>query len=370
MRPVFCNEKKNICIIAFPLIKAFEIPINNLSTILSFIYNTKIIIGTYDSLQIPARNNLNVTILKLKQSNSIVIRVLRYFILNIRIIIKMIFIYKNVDMYIFFMELPPIFQMLILKILHKKILWILPSNIKTNDIMLFNNHLKKICFLMSNRIVLFSYRLVQEWHLEDWKNKIIIAHNHYIDFKKFKIIKPYYERKRLVGYVGRLSKEKGILEFIMSLPILIKNCDDIEFVIIGDGQYKKIIEMMINKLNLCCKIRLIGWVSHTQLPLLFNEMKLIVMPSYTEGLPNVAIEAMACGTPVLATPVGAIPDIIEDCKTGFLLDNNSPECIANHILRALGHPNLEKIAENARLMVKNKFTFEKTTSHFIEILKI
>jgi glycosyltransferase involved in cell wall biosynthesis len=80
------------------------------------------------------------------------------------------------------------------------------------------------------------------------------------------------------------------------------------------------------------------------------------------------LEAMACGTPVLATPVGAIPDVIKDGETGFIMEDNSPECIARNIIRALNHPNLEQIAQNARALVEKEFTFEKAVERYREIL--
>ncbi|MDI6867848.1 MAG: glycosyltransferase family 4 protein [Methanoculleus sp.] len=96
---------------------------------------------------------------------------------------------------------------------------------------------------------------------------------------------------------------------------------------------------------------------------------LLVLPSYTEGLPNIMLEAMACGTPVLATPVGAIPDVIIDGKTGFIMENNSPECIADNVVRALEHPDLEQIAEAGRRFVEENFSFEKTVENWKEILQ-
>jgi len=73
-------------------------------------------------------------------------------------------------------------------------------------------------------------------------------------------------------------------------------------------------------------------------------MKLIVVPSYYEGLARIGLEAMACGTIVLATPVGGFPGIIEEGKTGFFLDSVSPKIIARDITRVLENPALPAIS--------------------------
>jgi glycosyltransferase involved in cell wall biosynthesis len=71
-------------------------------------------------------------------------------------------------------------------------------------------------------------------------------------------------------------------------------------------------------------IDLPGWISHDDLPNYLNRFWLLVLPSYTERFPGIMLEAMSCGTPVLATPVGVIPDVIIGEKTGFIMENSTP----------------------------------------------
>jgi glycosyltransferase involved in cell wall biosynthesis len=132
---------------------------------------------------------------------------------------------------------------------------------------------------------------------------------------------------------------------------------------------KELIKASLQEEDLTARIDLPGWISHDDLPTYLNQLRLLVLPSYTEGLPNIMLEAMACGTPVLATPVGAIPDVIIDGKTGFIMENNSPECIAENVTRALNSPDLERIAENGRRFVEENFSFEKTVENWKGILQ-
>jgi glycosyltransferase involved in cell wall biosynthesis len=62
-------------------------------------------------------------------------------------------------------------------------------------------------------------------------------------------------------------------------------------------------------------------------------------------------------------------ELIKDGEAGFIMENNSPECIAENIIRALNHPNLEQIARNARALVEREFTFEKAVERYREILE-
>jgi glycosyltransferase involved in cell wall biosynthesis len=161
------------------------------------------------------------------------------------------------------------------------------------------------------------------------------------------------------------------MNFVQAVPEALKKQYNLEFLIGGDGLLRPEIAKYLDAHNLHNKVKMTaGWLDHdTELPGYLNKLKLLVLPSYTEGLPNITLEGMACGTPVLATPVGAIPDIIKDGETGFIMENNSPECIAENIIRALNHPNLEQIARNARALVEREFTFEKAVERYRDILE-
>ena len=74
------------------------------------------------------------------------------------------------------------------------------------------------------------------------------------------------------------------------------------------------------------------------------------------------LEAMACGTPVLATPVGAVPQVLRDKETGFLVRDNSPDCLAEAIVAALEYPHLRHIAGNARALVQREFQVPRLCS--------
>ena len=230
----------------------------------------------------------------------------------------------------------------------------------------------EIYLALSDKIIAYSSNIIKDEKLQRYLYKILVAHRHFIDFDKFKMRQQLNDRDNLVGYIGRLSEEKGTLNFVKAIPDTLRGKNDANFLIVGDGHLdghlRYSIEEYLSEHNLNGKVKLTGWILHDNLPNYLHELKLVVLPSYTEGLPNIMLEAMACGTPVLATPVGAMPDFIKDGETGFIMENNSPECIANNVLRALSHPGLQQIANNGRALVEKEFTYEKAVEGYREIL--
>lgn len=180
-----------------------------------------------------------------------------------------------------------------------------------------------------------------------------------IDIESFSMEKKLNKRKYHIGYVGRLETEKGIINFIYALKIIKKNyinsLKNFRAIIIGSGSLEKKIKNLIKDNNLENLINLPGFIAHETLSDYLNDIKLLVCPSYHEGVPRIVLESMACGTPILATRVGGIPDILKDGENGFLLTINEPEEIANRIFFLLKNPTLLKNVSKNILIWINEY---------------
>lgn len=370
------TKKQNIGILTFPISEAGNIPLSNLVDIVHPLSNDIHLITGNDGYTIfKDDKRIHTHGIRHERGKNVFTRILKYIYTQLRISYKLAKISGNVDLWIFFFGGESlVLPMLTAKLLSKKV--VLAFTGSPMQSLRFTNDnifkpveiLLKINCTLSNRIIIYSKNLIKDWNLEKYKNKIYIAHRHFIDFDKFRIKKKFDERENLIGYIGRLSEEKGVLNFVKSILEISKKKGVFKFLVGGDGQLRDKIEQYLDEKNLNDKVKLADWIPHDELQNHLNELKLVVLPSYTEGLPNLMLEAMACGTPVLATPVGAIPDIIEDGKTGFIMENNSPECIAENVTRALNYPNLDEIVKNARELVEKELTYKAAVERYRKII--
>jgi glycosyltransferase involved in cell wall biosynthesis len=370
-------KKVNVGILTFPISEAGNVPLLNLIDVLyHFSGDIYLITGNagYDFFK--GNEKIHAYGVEHESGANVVTRVVNFIYTQLKISYTLAKIDRNVDLWIFFiggdyLVLP----MLTAKLLRKNVVLAFAASsvqmLKSANDSLFKptEILSKINCTLSNKIILYSENLIKEWNLERYRNKICTAYKHFLDFDKFKMKKKFDERENFVGYIGRFSEEKGTLNFVEAIPRILDERGEIRFLIGGAGQLQDKIEEYLDEKNLNDKVKLTGWIPHDALPDYLNELKLVVLPSYTEGLPNILLEAMACGTPVLATPVGAIPDVIKDGKTGFILENNSPECIAKNILNVLTYPNLDKIVKSTRELVEKEFTYKAAVERYREILE-
>ena len=133
---------------------------------------------------------------------------------------------------------------------------------------------------------------------------------------------------------------------------------DWQFVIIGEGPEKSRIENLIKKNHLENNVFLAGFI-----PNAFERLKafdLFVLPSVKEGQPWAILEAMAAEVPIVATNIAGIPEMIENEKSGLLVEPADLEALSSAIEKMLTHPSLaQKCAQNALAVVKEKFGIEE-----------
>jgi len=140
--------------------------------------------------------------------------------------------------------------------------------------------------------------------------------------------------EKIVLFVGRIDPLKGIDKLIRSMP-LIKNLDKVKLVVVGGDENSRPelekLKRLACELNIENSIDFRGLVKQEQLPYFYSAADVCVVPSYYESFGLVPLESLACGTPVVATNVGDLKNIIRRGDTGYILKDNSPEELARGI---------------------------------------
>lgn len=165
---------------------------------------------------------------------------------------------------------------------------------------------------------------------------------------------------------GRLVPEKGYNYMISAMSLLIRRGLKIKLDIYGEGPLLEEISQSIQCFNLGSSISIHKSVDHK---ILFNKIflsDLLVLSSISEGLPMAAAEAMVIGTPIIATKVGGLPEMIEDKISGILVEPKDPEALANTIEHVLKDKDLQiQLSEGGVKRIKEKYSSDKIYKNYI-----
>ena len=235
-----------------------------------------------------------------------------------------------------------------------------------------NLPIQKICHKFADALITLSENMVETTGLQkyDYKTWFALPRLDKRFFKEFRISKNYEHRSMVLGFVGSLRRRKGILNFMQAIPLIIKKRNDCKFLLIGGGPLLETIRTQREELKTSESLEIPGFVDYTDLKNHYNEMKLYILPTYAEGIPSTIFEAMACGTPVLATPVGSIADVIKDGQTGFLLESTDPKYLAYRITQLLENPKLLKtVSEGAYEYIRENLREEKVLESWQRIFE-
>jgi len=141
------------------------------------------------------------------------------------------------------------------------------------------------------------------------------------------------EKKRVILFVGRLEEGKGTDNLLEAMKILNAREEAYCAFFIGEGSRKKSLQELVDKRHMEKAVFFPGAIPHHQLRDFYNMADVLLLPSEREGIPMVVLEALACGTPVVATDVGGVENLVSDGKNGILLKTNAPESLAHAVLR-------------------------------------
>jgi glycosyltransferase involved in cell wall biosynthesis len=163
-------------------------------------------------------------------------------------------------------------------------------------------------------------------------------------------------RTLLVGAAGRLSPEKGFDVLVSAAARVVQRQPSAGFVLFGEGACRESLQQQIKAAGLSSAFVLGGF--RPDLDRFLPHFDLFVLPSHTEGLPNVVLEACAAGVPVVATAVGGTPEVIEDGVTGHLVPAGNPEMLAYRIETLLANAAERRgLGRCGRLHVLEQFGF-------------
>jgi teichuronic acid biosynthesis glycosyltransferase TuaC len=190
-----------------------------------------------------------------------------------------------------------------------------------------------------------------------------------VDLELFQRHDPQASRTRLGLSAGRWLVSVGNLVPLKGHDVAIRSLaslpDDTKLAIVGDGPERNRLERLARDLGLSERVLIAGAKPQAELPFWYSAAECLILCSTREGWPNVLLEAMACGTPVVATAVWGIPEVVSTPVAGRLIGERTPSALARAILELVGGP---KQPEAVRRYASS-FSWQETTNGQIDLFR-
>jgi len=178
----------------------------------------------------------------------------------------------------------------------------------------------------------------------------------FIDIESYKKTLMSEEETVKILFLGRLDKAKGILDLLNVFSLI--ESFDVKLVIAGEGILKDEMLEFIRQKQLKGKIDMVGYVEGKEKIQLYNQVDIFALPSWHEGFPYSVLEAMSCSLPIIATKVGALPEVIESGVNGFLVDVGDTESLLRNVQELVNNKELRKqMGLRNRSLVEENYGF-------------
>lgn len=176
--------------------------------------------------------------------------------------------------------------------------------------------------------------------------------------------------KPFVLGVGRLWPFKGFDLLIRAFGALAGRLPELHLVLIGHGAEEVALRQLAVECGISDRVVFVGRLPPEGVAAFLQRCEFLVVPSQREGFGIVALEAMACRKPVVATAVGGLPEVVSDGITGLLVKERTPEAMAAAMLRLLGDPQLAlQLGRAGRQVAESRFTWEAVARRYEEVFQ-
>lgn len=173
---------------------------------------------------------------------------------------------------------------------------------------------------------------------------------------------------RVVGMVGRLIREKGPYCLLDAARRVLDRVPDAYFVFVGDGPERDALLQRAAELGVAGRVRMAG--VRGDMPGVYASLEVFTLPSFSEGMPMTVLEAMAAGVPVVATRVGAIPELLQPFGAPFLCAPGDAEGLAAALSRALLDPEeARRVAALARARQRQEYSSEAMARRYLDVYR-
>ncbi len=197
------------------------------------------------------------------------------------------------------------------------------------------------------------------------KSKVSVVPSFYLDHRLFAGIEQPIHKQYDIAFCARLVPNKGLETLLRAIA----KRPRITLLVIGDGPERAKCEALARQLDISERVEFRGWLgSQEEVLKALTSTKIFVMNSLSEGGPRIALEAMACGLPVIATKVGVMPDVIEDGKNG-LLTTGTPDDLIAKIETLLQDESLRQRLGQEAKGVLERFEREKLIANYARFLQ-
>jgi starch synthase (maltosyl-transferring) len=166
--------------------------------------------------------------------------------------------------------------------------------------------------------------------------------------------------------VGRLDPQKGLLTLLAAAPDLVSQFPDVHFLIVGEGPQRSELERTIQHKNLAGRVHLAGWRS--DVPQLMGAAFCLALPSIWEGMPNVVLEAMAAGLPIVCSNVEGSEELVISGQTGLVFASGAPDELASSLRTLLADgAYASAMGRAAQERVRREFSWERMVAAYEDL---